>query len=401
MSATGAPPPEVDATMQAFSNWLTEMKARSNSSLTQMLSEMGMLRDGITSNSADLTEYKRHSVAVQQQMQSQLADLREKLAGALGEITSLVKQKASTDQELLSEINALQHQLSMKTSELEGLKKSYSQTHQQLQNSLIQLQGQLQATQGEILAAKQQAQAVQENAHMRMREVDKTLERLRGVLDKSGKEGNSQSLAIQEDISRLHEALTSLSSDFFDHKKVSLQVQGKLSSQVAVIEEDAKQLAEEVTLSGSSVKAPAAEEVVQVQTLPARTVEMVPPGAVPVQILRAAPGTVTPGSLMVAPGAAACASKMVAPSAPGSTMGSLVVAPAVPGSTTGSLVVAPAVPGSTTGSLVVAPAAPGTCPGSLVVAAPVSLGCLSPAAPPPLVPNMQAAPAIRVPAFGK
>ena len=69
------------------------------------MAEMSVIRDGITSNSADLTEcapvtarvpegwkspvvpcvsrrmgrYKRHSISVQQQMQSQLTDLREKL----------------------------------------------------------------------------------------------------------------------------------------------------------------------------------------------------------------------------------------------------------------------------------------------------------------------------------
>merc|ERR1719201_613086 len=109
------PPPsegEVDATMQAFSQWLSEMKARNNSSLAQMLAEMGIIRDGITKECTDLTEYKRHSISVQQQMQSQLTDLREKLTSAFQEITSLVKQKTSTDQELMSEIQALQQQLS-------------------------------------------------------------------------------------------------------------------------------------------------------------------------------------------------------------------------------------------------------------------------------------------------
>merc|ERR1719359_2177053 len=109
---------EVDATMQAFSQWLSEMRARSNSSLAQMLAEMGIIRDGITKECTELTEYKRHSIAVQQQMQSQLTDLREKLTNAFGEITSLVKQKTATDQELNSEINNLHSQLSMKSAEL-------------------------------------------------------------------------------------------------------------------------------------------------------------------------------------------------------------------------------------------------------------------------------------------
>lgn len=235
---------EVDATMQAFAQWLSEMKARSNSSLAQMLAEMGIIRDGITSNSTDLTEYKRHSISIQQQMQSQLTDLREKLTSAFGEITSLVKQKTATDQELVSEIKALQTQLSTKTSELELLKKSYSQTHQSLQNNLIQIQGQLNATSNDISSAKMQAQAVQEGAAAKFGEVEGTLQRLRGLLESTGREGQNHAMLIQEDIAKLHEALTSLSADFFDHKRLTLQVQNKLQSQVSLLEESRKRSAE-------------------------------------------------------------------------------------------------------------------------------------------------------------
>ncbi|CAE8605298.1 unnamed protein product [Polarella glacialis] len=231
------PDPEVDATMQAFSQWLSEMKARSSSSLNQMMAEMGIIRDGITSNSTDLTEYKRHSISVQQQMQSQLTDLRDKLTSAFSEITSLVKQKTQTDQELMSEIHALQQQLSMKTTELEALKKSYSSTHQQLQNSLIHLQGQLQSTSSEVTATRKQAQAVQDGAQRKMGEVDQSLQRVKAAVDASSRDGNSMAMSIQEDIGKLHEALTGLSSDFLENKRLTQQVQSKLSGQVNQLEE--------------------------------------------------------------------------------------------------------------------------------------------------------------------
>merc|ERR1719387_1295784 len=228
---------EADATMQAFGQYLSEMKARSSSSLAQMMAEMGIIRDGITSNSTDLTEFKRHSISIQQQMQSQLTDLREKLTSAFGEITALVKQKTATDQELMSEINSLQQQLSMKSAELEALKKSYSSTHQQLQNNLIQIQSQLQTTSSDIQTAKKLAQTVQEGAQAKMSEVEQALLRLRQTLESTGREGNSHALLIQEDIGKIHEALTALSADFFDHKRLTLQVQNKLTSQVSLLEE--------------------------------------------------------------------------------------------------------------------------------------------------------------------
>jgi len=237
---------EVDATMQAFAQWLSEMKGRSNSSLAQMLAEMGIIRDGITKECTELTEYKRHSISIQQQMQSQLTDLREKLTSAFAEITSLVKQKTATDQELNSEIQALHTQLAMKTAELEALKKSYSSTHQQLQNNLIQTQQQLQTTSGEIHAAKKQAQAVQESASSKMTQVEQALQRLRGLLEGTGREGQSHAMLIQEDIAKLHESLTSLSADFFEQKRTTLQVQNRLTSQVSQLEESRRRARETV-----------------------------------------------------------------------------------------------------------------------------------------------------------
>jgi len=228
---------EVDVTMQAFSNWLTEVKARSNNSLQQMLAEMGIIRDGITSNNTDLTEFKRHSTSIQQQMQSQLTDLREKLTSAFGEITSLVKQKTTTDQELMSEINSLQQQLSLKTAELDALKKSYSQTHQQLQNHLLQIQTQVQGTYSDIQAVKRHAQGIYEGATIKFQDIEENIRRLEGLLEEANRENQTQGQSLQEDVSKVHEGLTSLSAEFFEHKRNATATQNKLQSQTWVMEE--------------------------------------------------------------------------------------------------------------------------------------------------------------------
>lgn len=233
----GQPREEVDVTMQAFSNWLTEVKARSNNSLQQMLAEMGIIRDGITSNNTDLTEFKRHSTSIQQQMQSQLTDLREKLTSAFGEITSLVKQKTATDQELMSEINSLQQQLSLKTAELDALKKSYSQTHQQLQNHLLAIQNQVQGTYTDIQAVKKHAQGVYDSAQIKFQEIDDNIRRLEAVLEEANRENAQQGDALQHDVGKVHLGLTSLSAEFFDHKRSSTTIHNKLQSQAWVLEE--------------------------------------------------------------------------------------------------------------------------------------------------------------------
>lgn len=228
---------EVDATMQAFSQWMAEMKARQNGSLAQTRAEMGIVKNGIAKESSEFVEYKRQSVTAQQQMQSQLTELRENLSKAFGEITTLVKQKTASDQELNSEIQALHSQLASKSAELEALKRSYSSTHQQLQNNLVQTQQQLQFVSGDVTTAKQRAQILQEESVAKMADVEQNVQRLRSLLETSGREGQEQAMRIQEDIGKLHEALTVLSADVFDHKKQTLQVQHKLTSQVSQLEE--------------------------------------------------------------------------------------------------------------------------------------------------------------------
>jgi len=56
-------------------------------------------------------------------------------------------------------------------------------------------------------------------------------------VEASGRDGNTMALSIQEDIGRLHEALTGLSGDFIEHKRLTQQVQGKLSNQVSALED--------------------------------------------------------------------------------------------------------------------------------------------------------------------
>merc|ERR1719377_211127 len=103
-----------------------------------MLAEMGIIRNGITSNNADLTEFKRNTATVQ--MQSQISDLRDKLTDAYTEIANMKKTKSQFEQEVHAEYQSMSEQLQFKTLEMETLKKAYAHTHQQLQQQIIQLQ---------------------------------------------------------------------------------------------------------------------------------------------------------------------------------------------------------------------------------------------------------------------
>lgn len=245
---------ETDTTCQAFAQWLTEMKTRSSKTLQEMLSEMAIIRDSITSNNVELTDFKRHSTSISQEMQRQLTDLREKLTNAFGEITALVRQKTQSDQEMMQDINSLQQSIACKNAELEALKKSYSQAHQQLQSSLSQIQNHLFVTSGDVQTAKGTWERVQGDMAQRFSDADMGLKTLEDQLSVANAESRAQMLQLQEEIARIHESLASVSTDFLDHKRATNSSQNMLQSQVWGLEEGRKrqQQMDESALAGNA-----------------------------------------------------------------------------------------------------------------------------------------------------
>merc|ERR1719271_539666 len=98
---------DLDVTVLAFAQWLSDMRSRSTASVQQMLAEMGIIRNGITSNNADLVEFKRNTATVEQEMSANYTSLAE--------------------------------QLHFRQMEMEVIKKSYSQVHQSLQDQIMEI----------------------------------------------------------------------------------------------------------------------------------------------------------------------------------------------------------------------------------------------------------------------
>lgn len=240
LSPAGAPNVETDMTVQAFSQWLTDMKARSARNVNEMLSEMSIIRDSITQNNVDLAEFSRNSSGVSQQMQSQVTDLKEKLISAFGEITTLVKQKNTSDQEMMHEMSNLQGNLSVKTGEIENLKRSYSQAHQQLQSSLIQITNHLAVTQTEVGNAASTCERVQKETSQKLGDITTNLRGLEDTLSVGNSENRNSMMQLQEEIARIRESIASVTAEHSDNKRATISVHNKLQSHVWSLEEGRK-----------------------------------------------------------------------------------------------------------------------------------------------------------------
>jgi len=222
----------IDVTVLAFAQWLSEMRSRSNSSLQQMLAEMGIIRNGITSNNTDLTEFKRNTATVQQQMQSQISDLRDKLTDAYTEIANMKKTKSQFEQEVHAEYQSLSEQLQFKTLELETLKKAYAQTHQQLQQQIIQLQSEISDVRTKGEDTGRQANNMNEQNGNKIAEVEMAAQYANNELKRLRSDHDHAIANVAENMNRWNDTLRDLSKEFHSFQKVMNVNQQKMQSNV-------------------------------------------------------------------------------------------------------------------------------------------------------------------------
>merc|ERR1719386_624962 len=223
-------PQDLDVTVLAFAQWLSEMRARSNASLQQMLAEMGIIRNGITSNNTDLTEFKRNTATVQQQMQSQISDLRDKLTDAYTEIANMKKTKSQFEQEIHAEYQSLSEQLQFKTLELETLKKAYAHTHQQLQQQIIQLQAEVNEQRMKGDEAYRQSHITNEQQINKVSEVEMAAQYANNELKRLRSDHDQAIANLAENMNRWNDTLRDLSKEFHDFQKVMNVNQQRLQS---------------------------------------------------------------------------------------------------------------------------------------------------------------------------
>eukprot|EP00397_Hematodinium_sp_SG-2012_P050952 GEMP01059452.1.p1 GENE.GEMP01059452.1~~GEMP01059452.1.p1 ORF type:complete len:309 (+),score=65.87 GEMP01059452.1:240-1166(+) len=222
----------IDVTVLAFAQWLSEMRTRSNASLQQMLAEMGIIRNGITSNNTDLTEFKRNTATVQQQMQSQITDLRDKLHENFNDIATMKKTKSQFEQEVHTEYHSLAEALQFKTLELESLKKAYSQTHQQLQQQILQLQAEVKEIRMKSDDAGRQTLSMHEQNINKMAEIEMAAQYGNNEMARLRSDHDHAIANVAENMNRWNDTLRDLSKEFHSFQKTMNANQQKMHANV-------------------------------------------------------------------------------------------------------------------------------------------------------------------------
>jgi len=231
---------DLDVTVLAFAQWLSDMRSRSTASVQQMLAEMGIIRNGITSNNADLVEFKRNTATVQQQMQSQIIDLRDKLTDAYSEIANMKKSKAQFEQELTANYTSLAEQFHFRSMEQETLKKAYSQTHQQLQDQILSLQQEIHEMKTKFDENHRLEFVSNEQQHHRVAELDLNSQYVANELKRMRQDYDAAIATTTNGIQKWNDTVRELRQDFNDLKKLQQSSHKALQGQVWDVQHEAR-----------------------------------------------------------------------------------------------------------------------------------------------------------------
>jgi len=267
---------DLDVTVLAFAQWVTELKTRQHNSQHQMQAEMSIIRNAITTNNTDLSDFKRHSAAIQQQMHSEISEIRESLSNVFMEITSAVRNNAGADQDIKLKIQSLNEQAVRNETAFAQLADAADQSQSKLRNAVQEMQTSSERMRDELVTLNRYVENLENS-------VGERSDRIALNIDQLGQDQHVQLEHRKEhlkkmvnDVMLIGESLQSLVGDFGEQKKQTGQLQNKLQSSLFVLDQTHQR-------AGGQSNTPSYDPGVRVQQmalgLPAtnETLQQVPP----------------------------------------------------------------------------------------------------------------------------
>jgi len=228
---------DVDVTVMAYAQWLSEMKQQATNARYQQKAELDLMRDAISANGGELMDFKRHSSHVVQQLQSQVAELRSKLSDLFTEISQQSRQHSECEQRTNSAISGLQDALNMKQSSMDSGRRSLAEHVDRLQADVSQVTSDLHILQGEAANIRKTVVGSQEQTIMKFGEVDQAMSLLQGHISGVRQELVETKQDWKKGQDLLGQAIGTLSQDLADFQKHMSTIINKLQSDVYHMEE--------------------------------------------------------------------------------------------------------------------------------------------------------------------
>jgi len=230
----GEPGADVDVTVMAYAQWLSEMKQQATNARYQQQAELDLMRDAINANNGELVDFKRHSSQVVQQLQGQVTELRAKLSDAFAELAQQSRLRTETEQRTSKVIEGLQQVLNTRQMDIDSNRRTWTEQIERL-SSDVDLK--LQSLDGEVGNIKKALGSSQEQTIIKFGEVDKAMSIFHGNIQGTRQELTDTREDWKKSQDLLGQAISTLSQDLADFQKHASTVMNKLQSDAYHFEE--------------------------------------------------------------------------------------------------------------------------------------------------------------------
>jgi len=221
---------DVDLTVMAYAQWLSEMKQQASSARYNQQAELDVIRDAIGQNTSEIGEFKRHSSMVVKQLQAQVSELRAKLGDALSDLSQLTRQRQEAEQRTGHNLSGLRDDVQSQQTQLDTSRRTLAVHVDKLQADVTRVTSALQQLDGDVDSMRKALGSSQEQTVLKFGEVDQAMSMFHGSVASL-----RQDLAdTKQDWSRgqdlLGQAISTMSQDLADFQKHTTTVTNKLQS---------------------------------------------------------------------------------------------------------------------------------------------------------------------------
>jgi len=228
---------DLDVTVLAFAQWVSEMKTRQSTAHHQMQAEMSIIRNAITSNNTELGDFKRHSAAIQQQMQSETNEIRESLGTVFMEITSAVRNNAEADQDTRLKVQSLNEQAVRNETAFAQLADAADQSQSKLRNAVQEMQTSSERMREELVSLCRFNEGVENSLNDRYNRISLDMDQVGNDLHVQLERRKDHLKKMVNDVMLIGESLHNLVADFGEQKRTTFVVQNKLQSNLYVLDQ--------------------------------------------------------------------------------------------------------------------------------------------------------------------
>lgn len=240
-SAPSESPLDLDVTVLAFAQWVSEMKSRQANAQNQLRAEMSMIRNAISSNHMDLSDFKRHGAAIQQQMQSETNEIRESLSGVFMEITSAVRNNSAADQDIKLKIQSLNEQAVRNETCFAQLAEAADQSQSKLRSAVTEMQLSSERMRDELSSLTRHSENLEGTVSDRGERISADMEQLTQDLYTQLERRREHLRKMVNDVVSIGESLQGLVTDLGEQRNGADGAQNRIQSSLYSVDQTLRQ----------------------------------------------------------------------------------------------------------------------------------------------------------------